>query len=387
MECAACQAYDDALAAYRAACAAYRATRLWPLADALLRHFAAAYADAKRGAGVLDFDDLELHTRDLLRDDAAVQAAVAGRFARVMVDEFQDTNPLQLEILELLERDNLFVVGDEFQSIYGFRHADVEVFRGRRRALDRAGAVAVARGELPQRAGDPRRAQRRVRAAAGRGTSSSCSRAGDPVPVPAEPLVELLVTEKAAWDDAVADGKIDIGDAAGVKQHWRRAEARLVAQRIRDLVDAGESPKDIVVLVRATGSIPAIEHALSDQGLPTAAIGGRGYWSRQQVQDVLCLAARRGQPARRRGAVPGARLAAGGRLARRRRARRAGGAAPRARPVERRRGSRATCSTTSRRDDAAALGAFAERLVAERELAPRHGARPARPARRHAGRL
>ena len=46
-----------------------------------------------------------------------------------MVDEFQDTNPLQLELLELLERDNLFAVGDEFQSIYGFRHADVSLPR------------------------------------------------------------------------------------------------------------------------------------------------------------------------------------------------------------------------------------------------------------------
>ena len=55
-----------------------------------------------------------------------------------MVDEFQDTNRLQLDVLEVLERDNLFAVGDEFQSIYGFRHADVTIFRERRAALGEA---------------------------------------------------------------------------------------------------------------------------------------------------------------------------------------------------------------------------------------------------------
>ena len=58
-----------------------------------------------------------------------------------MVDEFQDTNRLQLDVLEALERDNLFAVGDEAQSIYGFRHADVGIFRARRAgASGRAGA-------------------------------------------------------------------------------------------------------------------------------------------------------------------------------------------------------------------------------------------------------
>ena len=60
-----------------------------------------------------------------------------------MVDEFQDTNPLQLELLELVARDNACTVGDELQAIYAFRHADVEVFRARRERLEAIGQTAT----------------------------------------------------------------------------------------------------------------------------------------------------------------------------------------------------------------------------------------------------
>ena len=70
-----------------------------------------------------------------------MRRAWSERFELLMVDEFQDTNPRQLGILAALERGNLFTVGDEFQSIYGFRHAEVGLFRERRAALaERGGA-------------------------------------------------------------------------------------------------------------------------------------------------------------------------------------------------------------------------------------------------------
>ena len=135
----ACEAYGAAQTAYAALCAADRAYRDHVLLRALVDSYGAHYAQRKWDRSGLDFDDLELLARDLLRDDEGVRERYAGRFVHVMVDEFQDTNPLQNEILALLDRDNGFRVGDERQSIYRFRHADVEGFRRHRESARSAG--------------------------------------------------------------------------------------------------------------------------------------------------------------------------------------------------------------------------------------------------------
>src|SRR5262249_56194495 len=96
---------------------------------------AAEYAEAKRRESVVDFEDLQLAARDLLRSSSEVRESIQLRFRMVMVDEFQDTNRLQCELIDLVahpDHTEVFTVGDEFQSIYGFRHADLEVFRARR---------------------------------------------------------------------------------------------------------------------------------------------------------------------------------------------------------------------------------------------------------------
>ena len=101
------------------------------LLDELMARFGEAYAERKHARGALDFDDLELLARDLLRAQGGVRAEWSRRFELLMVDEFQDSNQRQLQILAALDRDNLFTVGDELQSIYSFRHADVALFRER----------------------------------------------------------------------------------------------------------------------------------------------------------------------------------------------------------------------------------------------------------------
>ena len=139
----ACLRYTDALAAFRTACEHRRAIRVHGLLDRLLRLFGERYARAKRDASGLDFEDLELECRELLRSDSELRERYRARFARIMVDELQDTNQVQLELIELVARGNLFTVGDAQQSIYGFRHADVELFERRGASLAAAGARAT----------------------------------------------------------------------------------------------------------------------------------------------------------------------------------------------------------------------------------------------------
>ena len=94
-----------------------------------------------------------------------MRAAWSERLELLMVDEFQDTNRRQLALLELLERGNLFTVGDELQSIYGFRHAEVEIFRERRGALAAQGAALALTRKLPRPSAADRGRQRRLRGA------------------------------------------------------------------------------------------------------------------------------------------------------------------------------------------------------------------------------
>jgi ATP-dependent exoDNAse (exonuclease V) beta subunit len=123
-----------------------------------LRDVVAAYEREKARAGKLDFFDLLLRTRDLLRDSDAVRRELQERYTHVLVDEFQDTDPLQAEIVLLLTADDpnerdpmkvrpvpgkLFVVGDPKQSIYRFRRADVALYEAIKQRLLERGAVLL----------------------------------------------------------------------------------------------------------------------------------------------------------------------------------------------------------------------------------------------------
>ena len=287
-----CAAYREAWAAYRAACADHHARPVVALLDALLDAFGTAYSQVKTERAGVDFEDLELRVRDLLAGDPGLRTRWAERFGLIMVDEFQDTNRLQLDVLEALERGNLFAVGDESQSIYGFRHADVGIFRARRAALDddrvrsltvnfrsRPEILDVVNAAFPALLGDGF-----TPLVAGRAPEELRLFAPDP---PEEPRVELLACETGGWEEREAE----LGLGALATQPWRRAEARAVAARLRAEVDAGRPQRDVVVLVRATSSLRLFEQALEEQGLSTYVVGGRGYWAQEQVRDGIAYLA------------------------------------------------------------------------------------------------
>ncbi|MFL5844005.1 MAG: UvrD-helicase domain-containing protein [Solirubrobacteraceae bacterium] len=273
-----CARYLAAHAAFGAALAEAQGARAIAVIDELLGRYSDAYEQAKAARSAVDFDDLELKVAGIFDQLPGLAAAWAARFDRIMVDEFQDTNAVQVRLLERLDGGHTFRVGDELQSIYGFRHARVELFRAIREELDALGAATLLTVNFrsrPEVIDWINRASASLHPGAaplapGRDTSGR------------SPSVELLVTDarNGNWDGA------DIGVAPGKVSAWRWAEARLLAQRIAELVEEGTAPSEIVVLVRAATDIGCYEQAIEQEGISTLSAGGRGFWARQQVQDL-----------------------------------------------------------------------------------------------------
>jgi ATP-dependent exoDNAse (exonuclease V) beta subunit len=293
--------------------------RACALLGELLERFGRAYAALKVARGALDFDDLELDAWALLDGHEAVRERWAERFELMMVDEFQDTNRRQLAILGALERGNLFTVGDALQSIYGFRHADVSLFRARRDELaERGGSLSLTRnfrGRKPlldvvnavfeerfaggdYTALEAGRDERTADTAATAGVEEGAMvDAEDGATAGAgtgaeEPIVELLLTHKRGWDEDEERAAWIAGDRSKIGQpaapRWRQAEARLLAGRVAELVESGAARAgEVAVLLRAVGDLEVYEQALQDRGLETLATVG-GFWADEQVGDLLC---------------------------------------------------------------------------------------------------
>jgi ATP-dependent helicase/nuclease subunit A len=266
----------------------------------LLRLFGDRFEAAKERRAGIDFEDLQILAARML-ERAEIGESYRARFSQILVDEFQDTNRLQLRLIEALRgpRSELVVVGDELQSIYGFRHADLEVFRRQREETERRPDAEVMRlsGNFRSRPeivaavnlfGEALLGEHYQPLRVGSERSLHTREVDGGGPAAGDPAVELLLTGRDGWDAE----DIELAPAIdGATPLNCLAEARFVAERLRELADAGVPRGEMVVLLRAFTHLDAYEDSLERAGLRPYVVGGRGYWSQQQVADVCALLA------------------------------------------------------------------------------------------------
>jgi ATP-dependent exoDNAse (exonuclease V) beta subunit len=260
--------------------AAYRAA---PLGGALARLVGAterAYVAAKRRAGGIDFSDLLVLARDLLRDDQAVRDATHARFDAVLVDEFQDVSPVQAELVDLLCGGRRFVVGDRKQSIYDFRGADVAVFTRYARALVAGGGgeelLRQSRRAVPSLLTFSNALFARVMAS---DEKEAWALAFDPARDALEPF----------RPEVDGGGAELLTVAAGDAAESRRREARAIAARILQLRAGGRGWGEMAILLRRFTALDDYLEALRAAQVPHYVVRGRGFYAAQEVRDVASL--------------------------------------------------------------------------------------------------
>ena len=278
-----------------------------------LEGFVHDYTEQRRRAGVAEFDDLLIWARDLLRDFPAVRAAFQQRFRYVIVDEFQDTDPLQVEIIAYLAEDGahathwqdvrlapgkLCIVADPKQAIYRFRNADIAVYAAARDLIAADGAV--------ERITQNFRSVAPLVAWINRVFAEVIIENADEHSQPAYVPIEPAHPAHAGLDRpplvllplSSADGESSAGNL-------RRAEADAIAAVARRLVADGwpvhgargepDRPAtygDIAVLFPTTNGLDLYEEAFAAAGVPYRFEGGRLFYQRQEVRDLThCVAA------------------------------------------------------------------------------------------------
>ncbi len=270
------------------------------------------YCEYKRNAALLDFDDLLHHARDLLKNHETVRQALAKRYTKILVDEFQDTDPLQAEILWWLAGEGdaalpwyertirpgaLFVVGDPKQAIYRFRGADLETYLDAKRALSGSDPKAILEVFSNFRAQPPI-----LEYLNGHFATLLDATQGQPGFIPLTPV------RANGKDPSVACFQIAVGEGHRnsrgnlVVDLVRREEALVVANIVQQLIgwypvwDKHEEQYrparagDIALLAPTGTNLWIYENALEDREIPVATQAGKGFFRRQEVQDLIAIA-------------------------------------------------------------------------------------------------
>jgi len=248
------------------------------------------YQNAKLSQSTLDFNDLQLKTRNLLRDNEEIRQQLVDRYKFYMVDEFQDTNELQYDLVmrltDKLKSANLFIVGDPKQSIYAFRGADVRVFKKTRQKIVENDGLAISLKE------NFRSLQGPIRFTNYFFNHLMQDGSENEFEVPYESLIKARRTD--------ADGAVEI--FLGQNGEENVDEYTLITNRIKNMkrnadtvwvrgensaeVERPIEYGDIAILIRSRTHLPNIEHALLEGGIPYLTTGGIGFYQRQEIYDI-----------------------------------------------------------------------------------------------------
>ncbi|MGH8111142.1 MAG: DNA helicase II [Rhodanobacteraceae bacterium] len=249
------------------------------------RNIYEAYEQACRRAGLVDFAELLLRAHELIRDNDALRAHYQERWRHLLIDEFQDTNALQYAWIRLLSGvrpaatpipdspfpipGHVFAVGDDDQSIYGWRGAKVENMRAFLRDFPAAKTLRLEQNY---------RSTATILEAANAVIAQNPSRLG-----------------KKLWTAG------DKGDSIALYAAYNEQdEARFVIERIGEHLDGGGNASDVAVLYRSNAQSRNFEEQLHQKNIPYRVYGGQRYFERAEVKDALAylrLAANRGDDA------------------------------------------------------------------------------------------
>ena len=273
-----------------------------PALDALVglaRAVEAEYRALKADQSALDNNDLLRMAYEALRDYPAIRAAYEGRFKMVMIDEFQDTDQMQVDLIRYLtgagERA-LCTVGDAQQSIYRFRGAEVEVFRRQERKVGSSAApeTAVASdapaGELVKLVRNFRSHDEVLRYVARvfDGDTGGLMQG----------FLDLEPSDKRKDKlKAKASRRQAVFVAGGSTQERTQAKARAIAERFQALVKAGQPQGDMVLLLGRMTNADVYAQAFRDQGLDCVIAGGSVFAQAAEVQTVRALVCALANPA------------------------------------------------------------------------------------------
>lgn len=273
-----------------------------PALDALVglaRAVEAEYRALKADQSALDNNDLLRMAYEALRDYPAIRAAYEGRFKMVMIDEFQDTDQMQVDLIRYLtgagERA-LCTVGDAQQSIYRFRGAEVEVFRRQERkvgssaAPETAAVSDVPAGELVKLVRNFRSHDEVLRYVARVFDGDTGGLMQGFLDLEPSDDREDKLKAKASRRQAVFV-------AGGSTQERTRAKARAIAERFQALVKAGQPQGDMVLLLGRMTNADVYAQAFRDQGLDCVIAGGSVFAQAAEVQTVRALVCALANPA------------------------------------------------------------------------------------------